>query len=113
MVKRNIELNQVSNYEYMEGNVEDNMDKYLKKGNSHSIVINPPRRGLYEPLIHYINNHREYIRDMVYVSCNMESLKRDLDLFGVGWYVEKIIPLDQFPNTNHCEIIVKMDNKML
>lgn len=112
MVKRNCELNNVLNYTYYEGNVEDSLDKILKNGKICSIVLNPPRRGLYQKFIEYINSKRKFVKDMVYVSCNMESLKRDMDYFGEGWEVEKVIPLDQFPDTVHCEIIVKMKNKI-
>ena len=51
MVKRNCELNSVNNYTYYEGNVEDNLDKILKDKKICSIVLNPPRRGLYEKFI--------------------------------------------------------------
>ena len=112
MVKKNCELNKIKNYNYILGNVEDEVDRVLIDGNKYSIVVNPPRRGLYNNFIEYINSKKIYIKDIVYVSCNMDSLKRDLDEFGEIWEIEKIIPLDQFPNTNHCEIIVKMKNKM-
>ena len=113
MVKRNCELNNIRNYQYILGNVEDIVDKVLKDGRNYTIVVNPPRRGLYENFIEYINSKKKYVSNIVYVSCNMDSLKRDLDIFGEYWLVENIIPLDQFPNTNHCEIIVKMKNKIL
>ena len=113
MVKRNCELNSIRNYQYILGNVEDIVDTVLKDGRNYTIVVNPPRRGLYDNFIEYINSKRKYVSNIVYVSCNMDSLKRDLDIFGEYWLVENIIPLDQFPNTNHCEIIVKMKNKML
>lgn len=112
MVKRNCELNNVKNYTYFEGNVEDSLGKILTDDKVCSIVLNPPRRGLYEKFIEYINSKKKFVKDMVYVSCNMESLKRDMDHFGEGWKIEKVIPLDQFPDTVHCEIIVKMKNKM-
>ena len=112
MVGRNCELNNVTNYKYILGNVEDIVDKVLVGGKRYSIVVNPPRRGLYTNFIEYINSKKEFVKDIVYVSCNMTSLKRDLDEFGDDWEVENIVPLDQFPNTNHCEIIVKMKNKI-
>ena len=112
MVERNCILNKVENYKYLLGNVEDIVDRVLISGRHYSIVVNPPRRGLYSNFIEYINSKREYVKDLVYVSCNMKSLKRDMDELGENWEVEKVVPLDQFPNTNHCEIIVKMKNKM-
>lgn len=112
MVARNCQINSVKNYEYLLGNVEDIVDKVVTDGRKYSIIVNPPRRGLYSNFIEYINSKSEFVSDIVYVSCNMNSLKRDMEEFGDGWEVEKVVPLDQFPNTNHCEIIVKMKNKM-
>ena len=113
MVEKNCELNNIKNYKYLLGNVEDLVNKVLIDGKRYSIVVNPPRRGLYSNFIAYVNSKSKYIKDIVYVSCNMVSLKRDMDEFGDNWKIEKVIPLDQFPNTNHCEIIVKMKNKIL
>lgn len=110
LVKRNCELNNVNNYNYIEGNVEDYIDKLIINKN-YSVILNPPRRGLYKNIITYINSKKKNIKDIVYVSCNIESLKRDLEIFGNDWKVEKVIPLDQFPNTNHCEIIIKLNSK--
>lgn len=112
MVERNCQLNKIRNYKYYLGNVEDIVDKVLITGRQYSVIVNPPRRGLYSNFIKYVNTKKEYVKNIVYVSCNMDSLKRDLDEFGDIWEVDKIIPLDQFPNTNHCEIIVKMKNKI-
>ena len=112
LVYENLKINRVINYKYLEGNVEDNIDSILSNDRQYSIVVNPPRRGLYKNFTDMINTRREFIKDIVYVSCNGESLARDLTFLGDGWEIEKIVPLDQFPNTNHYEIIVKMRNKM-
>ena len=47
------------------------------------------------------------------IKYNVFHIEFDVDdEFGDDWEVENIVPLDQFPNTNHCEIIVKMKNKI-
>ena len=112
LVYDNLRINKIKNYDYIEGNVEDNIDKILSEDRQYSIVVNPPRRGLYKSFTDMINIRSKYIKDIVYVSCNGESLARDMEFLGDGWEVEKIVPLDQFPNTNHYEIIIKMKNKM-
>tara|TARA_B100000795_G_scaffold263176_1_gene241942 strand:+ start:220 stop:1212 length:993 start_codon:yes stop_codon:yes gene_type:complete len=111
LVKKNCIINGIKNYKYIEGNVEDYIDKLIIN-NNYSIILNPPRRGLYKNIIKYINSKQHNIKDIVYVSCNINSLKRDLEEFGDSWEVEKVVPLDQFPYTNHYEIIIKMNNKL-
>jgi 23S rRNA (uracil1939-C5)-methyltransferase len=44
---------------------------------------------------------------VVYISCNPETLARDLAfLTKEGYRVKKIQPVDMFPFTNHIETIV-------
>ncbi len=70
------------------------------------VVLNPPRKGLSEPV-------REAIaalpwRRLVYVSCNPVSLARDLRaLQGAhGAEIARVVPVDLFPQTRHIETIV-------
>lgn len=44
---------------------------------------------------------------VVYVSCNPETLARDLThLTRRGWKALKIQPVDMFPHTEHVETVV-------
>jgi tRNA/tmRNA/rRNA uracil-C5-methylase (TrmA/RlmC/RlmD family) len=51
-----------------------------------------------------------YINQIIYVSCNSESLKNDLSKLNLnGKNVKHIIPINQFPNTKHYEVIVNIN----
>ena len=74
-----------------------------------TVIINPPRRGLYDSLIDEINKNIKYIDQLIYISCNVESLKRDLDKLNLqNKTIKHIMPINQFPNTEHYEIIVNI-----
>jgi len=46
---------------------------------------------------------------MIYVSCNVATLARDLNLLQAGGYVvEETTPLDMFPQTSHIESITRL-----
>jgi 23S rRNA (uracil1939-C5)-methyltransferase len=49
---------------------------------------------------------------IVYVSCNPETLARDLYTLSKGGYrVRRIQPVDMFPWTGHVECVVGLERK--
>jgi 23S rRNA (uracil1939-C5)-methyltransferase len=49
---------------------------------------------------------------IVYVSCNPETLARDLYTLSKGGYkVRRIQPVDMFPWTGHAEVVVALERK--
>ena len=47
---------------------------------------------------------------IVYVSCNPETLARDLQfLKRWNYHCERIVPIDNFPLTEHLETVVLME----
>ncbi len=75
--------------------------------NAHADVVfmDPPRSGSTEEFmdaVAILNPDR-----VVYVSCNPETLARDLAYFKKkGYRAEKAWAVDQFPMTGHCETVV-------
>ena len=46
---------------------------------------------------------------IVYISCKVTSLARDLEMMQArGYRVVKAVAVDQFVNTGHVEVIIKM-----
>ncbi|HOR15007.1 MAG TPA: 23S rRNA (uracil(747)-C(5))-methyltransferase RlmC [Dermatophilaceae bacterium] len=67
------------------------------------VVVNPPRRGLDESLTSWLE--ASAVRDVVYSSCNVTTLARDLAK------MPSLIPhqarlFDMFPQTDHHEVMV-------
>ena len=48
---------------------------------------------------------------IVYVSCNSATQARDLSLMKDFYRVEKILPVDMFPQTHHVENIALLTKK--
>lgn len=74
------------------------------KGNYHTVFADPPRAGL-SPLFlkSLIQSEPEKI---VYISCNPETLHRDLKELNQGGYrTETVQPVDMFPYTEHVETV--------
>ena len=48
-------------------------------------------------------------RRVVYISCDPETLARDLGILQANHYkIEQIQPVDMFPHTQHIECVVKL-----
>ena len=113
IAKRNIKINNISNISFISEKIQDVIEQVLKEHIEYDIyiIVNPPRRGLYSDVLKSINQYIDSINQLVYVSCNSTTLKRDLDELNLeNKKIEKIIPLNQFPNTSHYEIIVNIKN---
>jgi 23S rRNA (uracil1939-C5)-methyltransferase len=70
------------------------------------VILDPPRTGaveLMEPLI------KMHPRSIVYVSCDVATLARDLrGLTDAGYRAQRIAAFDFFPNTHHAEIVAHL-----
>ncbi len=69
------------------------------------VIIDPPRKGTTEELIDYLDALS--VTQVVYVSCNPDTLARDCAYFAKkGYSIGEITPVDLFPGTGHVESIV-------
>lgn len=70
------------------------------------VIVNPPRRGIGEALARGLNECGA--RWVVYSSCLVESLARDLRSMA-RFKLRSARLLDMFPHTNHYEVIVLLE----
>ncbi len=71
----------------------------LKSYNFSTVLVDPPRAGLDEDSITLISN----IENIIYISCNPETLTRDLGTLTNTHKVVEVAIFDQFPHTEHVE----------
>jgi len=71
----------------------------LKSYNFSTVLVDPPRAGLDEGTIELISN----IENIIYISCNPETLARDLKTLTKTHEVKEAAMYDQFPHTEHVE----------
>jgi len=64
-----------------------------------TVLVDPPRAGLDEGTIELISN----IENIIYISCNPETLARDLETLCKTHKVIDAAMFDQFPHTAHVE----------
>lgn len=71
----------------------------LKSYDFGTVLVDPPRAGLDEGTIGLISE----IENIIYVSCNPETLARDLVTLTLTHEVKEAAIFDQFPHTEHVE----------
>jgi 23S rRNA (uracil1939-C5)-methyltransferase len=104
--KINAERNAVHNIDFYTANASDFMVEMAETKQKVDVVImDPPRSGADNKFISAVAKLSP--ERVVYVSCNPESLERDLKTFmRFGYHAKKIQPVDMFPHTNHVESVV-------
>lgn len=105
--KNNAKNKGFHNTKYEVGTAEELIPKWLKAGfKPDAIVVDPPRTGLGEPLLRALSQYPA--KKLVYVSCNVSTLARDLTALTKIYKVDYLQSVDMFPQTARCEVVVKL-----
>ena len=109
--KENARRNGITNARFHCDDAGRFMVRMAKEGHVPDVVImDPPRAGSDEPFLRSLLTLSP--PRIVYVSCNPETLARDLRTLTQGGYrAEKIVPVDMFPCTKHVETVVLLSRE--
>ncbi|MBN1518097.1 23S rRNA (uracil(1939)-C(5))-methyltransferase RlmD [Candidatus Sumerlaeota bacterium] len=71
------------------------------------VIVDPPRSGMHKKALEGLINIGAPL--MVYVSCNPATLGRDIEVLAASGYTPtRIKPVDLFPQTYHCEVVIQL-----
>jgi 23S rRNA (uracil1939-C5)-methyltransferase len=101
----NAERNDVANANFYAGDVRLAMRELRERaGRPDVVVVDPPRAGLSQKVVRRIIETAP--RRIVYVSCNPTTLAPNAAQFvEAGWRLERVTPVDMFPQTPHIECV--------
>ena len=101
----NAKHNGIANCKFLAGDVFKVLDEIEEKPDV--IVLDPPRDGIHPKALPKILDYG--VDTIVYISCKVTSLARDLEMMQAkGYRVVKAVACDQFCQTVHLEVIIKM-----
>lgn len=108
--KYNATLSDIHNAHYVTGAAEEVLPQWINEGIKPSaMVVDPPRTGLDDKLINTIK--QQSIQKLVYVSCNISTMARDLVKLVEYYDVNYIQSVDMFPQTARVEAVVSLTRK--
>ena len=97
-------INNIENARFYKGNILPHLHDFKKEGfHPDVLVVDPPRKGLDLSLINYLQSSN--IKKVVYVSCNIATLAKNINHLQKYYSVKYIQPIDMFPNTSHTESV--------
>ncbi|MBQ1467822.1 MAG: 23S rRNA (uracil(1939)-C(5))-methyltransferase RlmD, partial [Solobacterium sp.] len=103
----NAEINHLENTVYFAEDAGEFMRKHAKQKDIDTVIMDPPRAGADKVFLSSLVQLNP--KKIVYISCNPETQKRDLQyLTAKGYKVGLIQPYDLFPMTEHIESVVKL-----
>lgn len=109
--KQNAAMNGIQNAHFFAADMKDMFTPGFlhTHGRPDVIITDPPRAGMHEDVVRCIASS-EAAR-VVYVSCNPASQARDLEMLNETYRVEKVQPVDMFPQTHHVENVVLLEKR--
>jgi len=108
--KQNAERTGVTNARFVVGAAEKILVDWMKQGlRPDVVVVDPPRTGLHPELLQALLKTTP--KRIVYVSCNPSTLGKDCGVLREKYDVQKITPVDMFPQTAHVESVTVLVRK--
>ncbi len=108
--KENARLSGVSNIRFFTADTTKFINNAAAKGEKYDTVfVDPPRAGCDKNFLSRLITLAP--KKIVYISCNPDTLARDLDFLKKYYKIKQITPFDMFPHTNHIECAVLLTRK--
>lgn len=109
--KQNARENAVDNVKFVLGDMKDTFNSLFLEKNGHPecIITDPPRSGMHPDVIQQLSDLA--VDTLVYVSCNPSTMARDLKELKQVYNIERVQPVDMFPQTYHIEAVARCTKK--
>ena len=111
IARQNAKLNKVNNINFIPGDASKVIyDLARQKVKIDALIMDPPRTGSTKSFIKVVADLK--VKQVLYISCEPETLKRDLEEFKkLGYKINSIECVDMFPRTFNLETIVLLTLK--
>ncbi|MCR5625821.1 MAG: 23S rRNA (uracil(1939)-C(5))-methyltransferase RlmD [Lachnospiraceae bacterium] len=106
--KINAENNGLHNIKFLAGDVGEILSNLEELPDM--IIVDPPREGMTPKALEKVVSYG--VKNIVYVSCKITSLARDLpEFFKAGYSLKRAVPVNMFPRTTGVETVTLLINQ--
>jgi 23S rRNA (uracil1939-C5)-methyltransferase len=111
LARKNCRTNGIDNCEFEVGDAAEALSsEFIRSfGIPDRLILDPPRPGLNPKLCEAILEVRP--ERIVYTSCNPATQSRDLKMLSEAYSVERVQPVDMFPQTYHIEAVAALQRR--
>ena len=104
---KNKKINKIENVDFICDDAGHTIEKLQADGKHFDVVfVDPPRKGLDEKFVSSLLKVKP--TKIVYVSCDPETLARDIAVLSKEYDIINVQPVDMFPMTYHVESVVSL-----
>ena len=103
----NAKNNQIKNIEFFEDDAGKFINEYTDQLDI--VIMDPPRKGSDEKFLSSVLSREP--KQIIYISCDPETLARDLEYLKKKYEITFVQPVDMFPFTSHVETVVALSLK--
>ncbi len=100
-----VNITGIGNLQFIEAKTEDAIGVLEERPDA--VILDPPRLGCHSDALDALV--KSQAPRVVYVSCDPDTMARDLDrLVSGGYGMDSVEPLDMFPQTHHVECLATL-----
>lgn len=102
--KRNAKENNIQNITFINDDATAYINNY--QGTIDVLVMDPPRKGSTPEFLKAVSRLKP--KNIIYVSCDPNTLARDITILNKSYSIQSVQPFDMFPMTSHVETLVSL-----
>lgn len=112
MASKILSKNNISNVNNICGDANKLVPIYCSKYKNATLILDPARSGCGKEINSFLSKNSNYLpKKIIYVSCNLATLQRDLQFYKSNYELKSVYGFNMFPFTKHIETLVCLQRR--
>lgn len=107
------DVNGLKNLSNVCGDANTILPKLCKTHKNSVLILDPARSGCGKGIVDFLSDDCEFLlKSIVYVSCNLATMQRDLNIIKNNYFIKQVKIWDMFAQTKHIESLVYLQKRV-